>query len=139
MKISSRFTIAVHTMIAIEYFKGQFKSTSKFLANSVGVNPVVIREILGQLKKAGLVNVQAGTGGASLSKKPKNITLKDIFYAVESLDNEELFDFHENPNNECPVGKNIHKVLDKKLTNIQNAMNKELASTTLADLMKGVK
>lgn len=139
MKISSRFTIAVHTLIAIEKFKKEYKTTSEFLANSVGVNPVIIRGILGQLKKAGLIDVQAGAGGASLIKSPKEITLKDVFYAVESLDNNILFGFHENPNPNCPVGSKIHLLLDDKLINIQKQMDKELSKTTLAELLKGVK
>jgi Rrf2 family protein len=137
MKISSRFTIAVHTLLVIDLFEEQ-KTTSEFIAGSVGVNPVVIRGILGQLKKAKLILVHSGTGGASLAKKPKEITLKDIFYAVESLDDNVLFGFHKNPNQNCPVGKNIHNILDAKIQNVQNAMNKELSKTTLADLKKSI-
>lgn len=139
MKISNRFTIAVHTILLVEYFKGQYKTTSDFIASSVKVNPVIIRQILGQLKKAGLVEVQAGSGGATLLKTPEEITLYDIFYAVEALDNNKLFGFHENPNKECPVGKNIHNVLDDKLTTIQNSMDKELKNTTIKDLIKNIK
>lgn len=58
----------MHTLLAIEYFKDKYKTTSDFIANSVQVNPVIIRQVLGQLKKAGLVDVQAGSGGASLAK-----------------------------------------------------------------------
>lgn len=139
MKISNRFTIAVHTMLAIEYFKGQYKTTSDFIASSVQVNPVIIRQVLGQLKKAGLVEVQAGSGGATLAKAPEEITLYDIFYAVEALDNGILFGFHENPNMQCPVGKNIHNVLDGKLTAIQNSMDNELKNTTIKDLIINIK
>lgn len=138
MKISNRFTIAVHTMLVIEYFKGQYKTTSDFIANSVQVNPVIIRQILGQLKKAGLVEVQAGSGGATLAKAPEKITLYDVFYAVEALDNNVLFGFHENPNMKCPVGKNIHNVLDDKLTAIQNSMDNELKNTTIKDLIMNI-
>lgn len=138
MKISNRFTVAVHTMLVIEYFKGQYKTTSDFIANSVQVNPVIIRQILGQLKKAGLVEVQAGSGGATLAKAPEKIALYDIFYAVEALDNDVLFGFHENPNMKCPVGKNIHNVLDSKLTAIQNSMDNELKNTTIKDLIMNI-
>ena len=102
MQFSSRFTIAVHILLAINEFDGQFKTTSFFLGNSVNVNPVIIRKTLGQLKDAGLVSVEAGVGGASLAKEPKKITLWDIFCAVEDK-KEDLFHFHENPNPDCPV------------------------------------
>lgn len=71
MQFSSRFTIAVHILLAVNEFDGQCKTTSFFLGNSVNVNPVIIRKTLGQLKDAGLVTVEAGVGGASLAKDPK--------------------------------------------------------------------
>lgn len=94
------------------------------------MNPVIIRNTLGQLKAAGLVSVKAGEGGSSLAK---DITLADIFDAVEK--EEELFHFHEKPNPDCPVGKNVHAVLDSRLFDIQEAMRKQMKSITLQDLI----
>lgn len=61
MQISSRFSIAIHMFTCIEYFKGDYKITSEFIADSVGVNPVIIRKIMSQLRDAGLVDVARGT------------------------------------------------------------------------------
>ncbi len=133
MQFSSRLPVAVHILLAIVEFEGKEKTTSTFLAGSVNVNPVIIRNTLGQLKTAGLVTVKAGEGGASLAKDPKDITLMDIFNAVEKK--EALFHFHENPNPECPVGKNVHAVLDRRLFSIQEAMRKQMKSITLQDLI----
>lgn len=136
MQISSRFTIAIHIFSCIDAFEKERKVTSDFLASSVEVNPVIIRRILLQLKNAGLVSVQRGTGGASVAKPLEEITFLDIYKAVECVEDGELFHFHEKPNAECPVGRNIHKVLDEKLERIQKAMEQELASITLADVKK---
>lgn len=133
MQFSSRLTIAVHILLAIKEFESEYKVTSTFLAGSVNVNPVIIRNTLGQLKAAGLVNVKAGEGGASLAKSPSDITLLDIFGAVEK--DEELFHFHDNPNPECPVGRNVHAVLDSKLLAVQNSMQEQLSSVTLQELI----
>ena len=133
MQFSSRLPIAVHILLAIVEYEGKEKTTSTFLAGSVNVNPVVIRNTLGQLKTAGLVAVKAGEGGASLAKAPKDITLKDVFDAVEK--EEALFRFHDNPNPECPVGKIVHTVLDNKLFAIQEAMREKMDSFTLQDLI----
>ena len=83
MQISSRFTIAVHIFACIDTFKDDFKITSDFLASSVNVNPVIIRKILSQLKNAGLIEVQRGSGGASIAKPLEEINFLDIYYAVE--------------------------------------------------------
>lgn len=136
MQISSRFTIAVHVLVCIEAFKDKYKVTSDFLAVSTNVNPVIIRKILGQLKSAGIVNVARGSGGAYAARPLCEITLLDIYNAVECVGNNELFHFHENPNPACPVGGNIHRILDDKLEKVQQAMEKELASVTMEDVMR---
>lgn len=136
MQISSRFTIAVHIFACIDTFKDDCKITSDFLASSVNVNPVIIRKILSQLKNAGLVEVQRGSGGTSIAKPLQEISFRDIYFAVECIDNGELFHFHENPNHKCPVGRNIHNVLDSKLEQVQKTLENELQKITLADIIK---
>ena len=88
MRYSSRLTVAAHILMCIGYFQGKEKLTSDFLAGSVNVNPVVVRNTLGKLKKAGIVRVEAGIGGASLARDPSDITLLDIFSAVETRSEE---------------------------------------------------
>lgn len=130
-------TIAVHILTCINTFWRLInKITSDFLASSVNVNPVIIRKTLSQLKAYKLVNVQRGSGGTSIAKSLEEISLLDIYNAVECVENGELFHFHENPNNECPVGRNIHNVLDSRLEQVQKALEKELEKITLADIMK---
>lgn len=136
MQISSRFTIAIHIFACINTFENEYKITSDFLASSVNVNPVIIRKLLSQLKAAELVTVQRGSGGASIAKPLDEITFLDIYNAVECVDNGELFHFHENPNQACPVGRNIHNVLDSKLLRIQKAMENEMKKITLEDVIK---
>lgn len=136
MQISSRFTLAVHIFACIDHFGDEYKITSDFLAGSTNVNPVIIRKILGQLKGAGLVEVVRGTGGARVAKPLGEITFLDIYRAVECVENGELFHFHENPSSDCPVGRNIHHILDGKLLQVQSAMERELASLTLEDVKR---
>lgn len=132
MQISSRFTIATHMLILIALEGHKQKVTSDLLAGSVGVNPVIIRKTLSQLKKAGLISVTRGTGGASIVKDLSAMTLLDVYQAVESLGKSgELFSFHEHPNPDCPIGNGIHTVLDQKLIEVQQAMETKLAQTSL--------
>lgn len=135
MRITSRFTIAVHTLIAIHTFENQYKTTSEFIASSVNVNPVIVRRIMQNLKAAGIVKVHAGSGGATIVKALNDITLYDIYRAVDCLD-AGLFHFHEKPNQECPVGKSIHTLLDAPLANAQTAMENELKKVTLQTLTR---
>ena len=136
MQISSRFTIAVHIFACIDTFGKDQKITSDFLSTSINVNPVIIRKILSSLKKSHLLNVQRGTGGTTIAKPLDQITLFDIYQSVECVENGELFHFHENPNTDCPVGRNIHVILDDKLQRVQAAMERELASITLEEVKR---
>ena len=135
MQISSRFTIAVHVLVCIEAFKNERKITSEFLASSVNVNPVVIRRLLQQLKKAGIVEVKRGSGGADITGNLSDITLLDVYNAMESVDEGQLFHFHDNPNPRCPVGKNIHNIMDERLREIQEAMESRMRSITIKNIM----
>ena len=132
MQISSRFTIAVHMLLCMDIFQEEYKVTSDFMAFSIGVNPVIIRKLLSQLKDAGLAEVKRGPGGAVPAKPLEEITFLDIYRAVDCVGENTLFHFHENPNPDCPVGKNIHRILDGRLVQVQEAMEQELGAITLA-------
>jgi len=133
MQFSFRMPVAVQILLCIAKFDGVFKTTSTFLASSVNVNPVIIRKTLGQLKAAGLVEVAAGVGGAKLLKAPQDITLREVFQAVE--EDVDLFHIQENPNPQCPVGRNIQQVLGARLSVVKDNMLADFARVTLADLL----
>ena len=137
MQITSRFTVALHIFTCVEVFKDEYKVTSDFLAGSINTNPVIIRKILTQLKNAGLIEVARGTGGITVTKPLSEITFYDVYEAIEPVENGDLFRFHENPNPECPVGRNIHALLDQKLQVIQGAMEDEMKRYTVEDLRTG--
>ena len=140
MQIGSKFTIGVHIITAIDYFKDMDRVNSEFLAGSIGVNPVIVRTVISQLREAGIVQTQRGSSGAELSRRLDEITLYDVYKAVGSVDADEgLFHFHEQPNPECPVGRNIHKVLDRHLAEAQRALEDSLKTTTLADISNDTK
>ena len=138
MQISSRFTVALHIFSCVDTFGDEHKVTSDFLASSINTNPVIIRRILGQLKKAGLIEIARGTGGITPTRPLSEITFYDVYKAVDSIEDEKLFHFHENPNPECPVGRNIHNLLNDKLDAIQKAMEDEMRGYTIDDLHKGM-
>lgn len=135
MQISSRFTIAIHMLACMAVFKDEYKITSDFLASSIRVNPVIIRNLLSRLKDAGLIEVKRGPGGATIARPLDAITFLDVYRAVDCVEDNVLFHFHENPNPDCLVGRNIHNLLDDRLIQVQAAMEQELQSMTLADMV----
>jgi len=134
MQVSRDLTIAIHMLLCISHFHDENNVTSRFLAESVGVNPVIIRRLLVKLKDAGLITVRPGTGGASLAKDTKDISLYDIYQAV-GCGQRKVFAFHENPNPRCPVGGNIHNLLDDRLDILQKTMETEMKTMSLNELI----
>ncbi|OAH57385.1 MULTISPECIES: Rrf2 family transcriptional regulator [Bacillaceae] len=130
--MNSRLAVAIHIMVLVASNSRELLS-SDMIASSVNTNPVVIRRMSGMLKKAGLLTSRAGITGSELTKDPADISLLDIFKAVEPKD--ELFAVHEKTNPNCEVGKNIQSTLDVTFDRVQQAMENELANQSLKDVM----
>lgn len=135
-QISSRFSIAVHTLSLIAVVPNE--CTGDFIAKSVNTNPVIIRRIMSKLKQVGLIEVRPGVGGASLLKDPSDITLLDIYRALEVVEDGELFNFHKHPNPNCPVGSMIEQTLRAELIEAQLAMEQRLKRVTIQQMMDQV-
>jgi DNA-binding IscR family transcriptional regulator len=137
MSISSRFSVGIHILSLIEFNKEGI-SSSDFLASSVNTNPAVIRKLMGMLKKAGLVEVHPGIAGAKLARKMSEITLLDVYKAVNVVQDNELFGMHENPNPDCPVGRHIQNTIEPIFSAAQLAMEKVLGNVLLEDVVKDI-
>ncbi len=137
MAANSRLTIAAHALawMALSQQRGQDLLTSDQVAASVNTNPVIIRRSLGDLRRAGLVDVRHGAGaGWSLARSPQDITLLDVYDAVEQ---DPLFAMHRTePNLECPVGRGIRPALGGVYGEIEQALRRELQRTTIADVLR---
>lgn len=131
-QISSRFSVAVHILSLIAVSPKE--CTGDYIAGSVNTNPVIIRKIMGNLKKAGLVDVRPGVGGASLLKAPEEITLLDVYRAVDVVEEGQLFHVHDRPSPDCPVGRSIEAALRAEFAEAQAVMEGRLEKTTLAQL-----
>ena len=106
--------------------------TNGFLGN---INDVItFSQLLIQLKAAGLIQVKRGTGGTALEKPIADISLYDVYHAVDCVGGDSLFHFHEHPCPQCPVGKTIHAGLDDRLHQVQDAMEDKMRSISLADV-----
>lgn len=134
MQLSSRFPVAVQLLILMAWCPDEYKVTSEVLAISVNTNPVLIRRILGYLKKAKLVVVASGTGGAKLMRPAGEISLLDIYRAVELTKQDNLFGLHETPNQKCPIGSRINDILMPHLAEARNALEKSLEQVTIEQL-----
>ena len=137
MQISTKFTIAIHILAATEFFSPKMRVTSQLLAASIGSNPVIIRNIMSDLKSAGLIATKRGPGGMRLARPLEQITFYDVYEAVEK-NKDQLFNFHDRPNPACPVGRNIHAALDSQLAALQHDFENDLKTFTVASVAKNI-
>ena len=129
---NSRFAVSVH-ILAYLAFKGEMAVPSAEIAASVSTNPVVIRRLLSALVKARLVTAQKGAaGGFTLASTPRNISLLNIYRAVEPEPNHGLR--HFTPNHKCPVGAKIESIIHNIFFQAQAGMEAELSRANLADI-----
>lgn len=137
MQISTKFTIAIHILAAVAYFGQKEKVTSDFLAASIGSNPVIIRNLMSDLRNAGLIEIKRGPGGIAITRSLDQITFYDVYEAVEK-NKEDLFHFHDHPNPLCPVGRNIHAALYGKLQDVQKDFEESLKKHRLSDVLSAL-
>jgi Rrf2 family protein len=136
---NSRLTIAAHALAWIGLYQrqGHEVATSEQIANSANTNPVVIRRLLGELRKAGLVESRRGVGaGWSLARELESITLLDVYDAVEPGP---LFALHRaTPNQGCVVGHGIRPAMQGVYGGIEETLRTELARVTMEDVLRDV-
>lgn len=133
--INSRFAVAIHILTLLEFEK-EAHTTSDFLSQSIGTNPVVVRRIAKLLENAGLIEIRAGVGGSTLTRTLEQIPLLEVYRAVEKGETASLFAIHEHPHPACPVGAHIQATLEEVFNEAQRALEQVLQKQTLADIVQ---
>ncbi|MFB8004992.1 Rrf2 family transcriptional regulator [Nocardia sp. NPDC056000] len=139
MSANSKLTVAAHTLTWIGLYqrRGNDVATSEQIATSVNTNPVVIRRLLAELRRAGLVDSRRGAGaGWMLTRNLASISLLDVYEAIEPGP---IFGMHPSPPDpECVVGHGIGPAMTTVYDGIEATLRTELARTTLEDVLRDV-
>ena len=135
--MDTKFSVAIHVIIII--LESPNPISSDQMAESVGTNASYIRKILSLLKKAGIIQSHRGTGAYVLNTTPDKLILLSIYKSV--MDNGEihLLDIHQNPYDQCIVGKHIKPVLGSMFNKIEEAFVRQLSIMTLRDCINEIK
>jgi len=131
--VNSRFSVAIHILSLIATTSDKTMLTSDFIAGSVNTNPVVVRRMIGVLKKAGLLTSKSGVAGYRLVIEPKDLSLLAIYQAIDGP--EQVFAIHDEPNPACTVGRKIQHTLETVYLDVWHAMEKQLQAQTLQDVL----
>lgn len=133
MAVNTQFSIAVHMMTGLGHSPGN-DITSTHLAESVNTSPSFVRRVLSKLSRAGLVCTKMGkTGSTALARDPEDITLLEIYKAVEAPP---AFAIHDYPvQQSCTVSCAIKEAMEKVLAKTQGSLEKSLGEIRLADVI----
>jgi Rrf2 family protein len=119
-------------MLACAEREAKCSLTSESMARSIQTNPVVVRRLLRDLARAGLVETKRGVGGGvSLARGPEEITLRDVYEAVEE-DAELLGRYPTGPSPSCDMAPMVAEYLEGVVGRAESAFKQSLESTTLA-------
>jgi Rrf2 family protein len=132
--VNSQYSVAVHILTLLD--SAIETMSSERIADSVGVHPVVIRDVTGLLRRGNLVQTQRGVPGARLTRPAEQISLLEVYKAVNAPDS--VLKMHQHPNIACPVGANIQSVLEDVFGEAQAALEDRLARVSLADITNGI-
>ena len=134
MPASCQFATGVHLLALLAQSPDAFR-TSNEIAESTMTHAVVVRRLMAGLQEAGMVETQKGPGGGvRLAKLPRQITLADVYKAVET--SEPLHLPHTPPNKNCPIGEAMKSILTEIFERAESALTTELARTTLSDVLE---
>ncbi|MDR1165566.1 MAG: Rrf2 family transcriptional regulator [Deltaproteobacteria bacterium] len=138
MRLSVKVSLATHILLATHFFAGTARITGKILTLSTGGNPVVIRTIVLALKKAGILEVTRGAaGGTRLKRPPEEITLYDIYRAVDSESLElSLKGIHAHSSPVCPIGQRIVPIMSEAYGKLAEAIRGEMSKVSLLSLSR---
>lgn len=132
VNISEGSSLALHGM-AIVAIKSPERVNVKSLARVLDASEAHLAKIFQRLTKAGFVSsVRGPAGGFVLAKEASEISLLDIYEAIEGTVN-----LHY-----CPLGKDkcqfTHCIFGKKLNDASEKIYSDLKSINLASFMKTI-
>jgi DNA-binding IscR family transcriptional regulator len=124
---------AVQILCALAWL-GPGRANAEAIARSLCTNPVVIRRLLKDMQRAGLVEIRAGKdGGVQFRRDPAAISLDHVYQAIES--DTEIFALRRGGNPDCPVNRNMHGLLGPIFAAATGAVEATLGHTTIASLL----
>lgn len=133
VRVDTKFSTAIHLLILVS--EAEQPMSSEQIATSVGTNPSYVRKVAARLSHAGIIEGRRGRSGFALLKAPEDISMLEVYRAVEQTEKVHVFDIHQNPSDECIVGRNIRPVLGGMFRHAEQVVEDELAGATLADCM----
>jgi Rrf2 family protein len=136
MAHSTKLSDALH-ILAFVAMNPNNDLTSDAIATSLASNSSSVRQMMGKLKRAGLITSVTGHAKPALARPADEITMLDVYHAVEGEKPLLHLDTHTNP--ACGVGVNVQLVIGEYFTHIQVAAEQAMSQVTLEQIIQEYK
>jgi Rrf2 family protein len=124
-------------MTALAHAEGELMN-SEALAQSIQTNPTVVRRLVSKLVSVGLIQSFKGkSGGIKLAKKPCDISLSEIYSAIEH--SAPFSAPKKKPMKACAVSCSMGKIFGKLFSEIEGAQLKYLNAISLEEIVNQIK
>ncbi len=134
--MTAEFLVAAHALVLLHHRKQCL--TSEEIAENVCTNPARVRKVLSKLKKHGLVTTRNGTeGGYSLHGNPEDITLRDVFLAMDQSFVRQRWKSGD-IDRDCQVSSGMAPLMDDLLETVDQVAIDQLEKTTIEDMEKAL-
>jgi Rrf2 family protein len=131
MKGDNRLSRMLHVLIHLGQQEGP--ATSELMAQMLNTNPVVVRRTMAGLREKGFVRAERGHGGGwSLARPLQDITLLDVYRAIDEPAIFALGMAEDTPR--CLVEQAVNAALENELREAREKLLKRFEGITLATL-----
>lgn len=131
MKYSAKLSDALHILVFIALYTEGVTSTR--IAESVHTHPSYVRQMMSRLKAAGIISTKRGSASACLLRSAQDISMLDVYHAVEGDKPLLHLDIHTNP--DCGVGINIQYAVGEFYQDVQKAAYEVMGRISLQDII----
>ena len=111
--------------------------SSQRIASSLNSNASLVRQMLSQLRNAGIISVRQGKSGISINKDLNDLTMLDVYKAIDNQG--DLFKVDANTSKTCNVGVAFPEVLQEHYHELQRQVEKQMSKISLQELVDETK
>lgn len=133
MAYSTKLSDALHLLVFIATEQGSDLS-SVAIAKSLAANPSSVRQLMGRLRRAGIITSVTGHARPELARAAKDISMLNVYHAVEGEKPLLHLDTHTNP--ACGVGVNAQLVIGEYFADVQQAAENAMEGVSLAQIIE---
>lgn len=134
MAYSVRLSNAIHVLVSITRagHRGEAISSGE-IAKRLKANPSQVRQMMGKLRKAGLISTSRGSLDTHMAREPWDISLLDIYRAVEG----DVPLLHMSKDiDDSPVSEDVQTAIGHAFDRVTWAADNEMSAIKLEDIMR---